>query len=258
MNRAVEELPNLADLHELAAEFDDKGSFAVSGKLWCPACHMLNRFSVTPIFVAINQEFKSAQSTWVSVDANLSNAVSSEFKFGCVTCATSCLAFIVKTSEGPNIFIHFAENGSMATQHTPENVKFYLEQARRCYSVKAYSATLAMYRNALDGILSCTGYKTGTLSKRLDKLQDDIKEEKAPKWAQSFALPYVRVLKTLATSVPADTHDIDEEKAITDQLVQMIELALAEMLDLAFEKDIREQENLAKLTAISEKKSKKS
>lgn len=270
MNAILEELPNLNSLEELTAAFDEELAFEIEGKMFCPNCRQLNRFHVETVHLSTHQQFAASvprrksypgrvDGRWVSLSTKPELLLESQFRFRCVTCRVAAQVVVVKLVDAPNLMIIFPSGGSVATVHTPDAVKYYLEQAYQSYSARAYSATLAMYRTALDAILFNAGYEKGMVGAKIAAMEADIKEGRGPKWARDLAVPYIRVIKNLGnSSLHIANEDLSEERSIGDDLIQQIEITLHAILDDAYEKEAREKDRLVRLEAASKKRDSRS
>jgi len=147
------------------------------------------------------------------------------------------------------------DHASVATTNTPASVAYYLEQAYLCQSVNAYSATLAMYRTALDAILFNAGYREGMVGNKIAALERDIAACHGPLWARTLLPPYLKVIKDLGnSSLHVSNEDLTEERAIDDDLIQEVELTIHTLLDEAYEKEARDKARLEKLETTSRRK----
>ena len=133
-------------------------------------------------------------------------------------------------------------NGGVVTPNTPSEVSYYLDQAYRAKSVGANSACIAMYRGALDQLLHQQGYISGMLGSKLGKLEKDIKDGKAPVWAEDIDIKYLSYLNALGNgSIHPNDGDIDKQKELDNQLIEVVDVVFTMLLDSIYEKPVREQ-----------------
>ena len=83
-------------------------------------------------------------------------------------------ALVYQGPAGPDLVVLPSQPGGLRTQHTPESVAFYLDQAQRAESVGARSGAAAMYRGALEHLLFEQGYRQAMLGPKLERLERDI------------------------------------------------------------------------------------
>lgn len=264
----IETLTNLNDFDELVKLFDTSYSFRHSGRLWCPHCRMQNRFWMQPEHLTINPHHTKTQfqghysahgcPTWQNIKSNPEDLKGSQFRFHCASCHTKAIALIAIVSSRFSVLVFFEKNSSIATPNTPENIKYYLEQAYQCYVMKAYSATLAMFRTALDALLFNAGFKKGMVGQKIGELETAISAGNAPRWAMDLDTAFLKVLKDLGnSSLHISSEDISAEKNIDDVLVQHIELVFMEILENAYERDALRASRLEKLQAVAAAKKNK-
>lgn len=267
----LESLVNLNSLEELCEEFDRHQRFEIEGKMRCPRCARENRFVAKWLKVTANREFASEvpraksitsggyNASWTTLRRSPGELLHSSFRFTCVTCNTSAISIVYGTPERPVLLVLFSQSGSIATDRTPETVRYFLEQAYLCNSMKAYSATLAMYRTALDALLFNQGFTDGMVGQKLRLLEEKIESGTAPSWAAGIEKEYLAVIKNLGnSSLHISTEDITREREISDAAIHEVELAFNELLDRVYEHEARQRERLEKLKAIEDRKTGKS
>lgn len=172
----------------------------------------------------------------------------------------TCLQCDAKTQlvlyEGPeNIELAILRNhyGGCVTEHTPYEVKFYIDQASRARMMGALSAAMAMYRSALEWILYNQGYTTGMLGKRIEALKNDIEHNNAPGWADSINPMFFTAIKNIGNgAIHTNDGDISRQSTIDKKLIETVDIVLAELLDVIYEQPFRRKNNLDKLKAASE------
>jgi len=139
--------------------------------------------------------------------------------------------------------------GGLATQHSPESVRFYCDQASRAASVGAYTAALAMLRPAADVVLEIQGYTKKWLGDKLADLEKDIASGSAQSWTNQYDHEFLVVLKKLANDA-LHTKDADVSVLAENQdegLYRSCEISIAQLLEIIYERPEREKERLKKL-----------
>ncbi len=265
MASTLDELPNINSLEEVSKKMDEVQQFRTFGRLWCPYCDRESRFEIIPVKVTINESYdgrpraKSIQNgydgRWENLSDKQNRFQGSLFIYKCTTCEKVGRGLVQEINGRFVLLNFFSKNSSVASRNCPESVRYYLEQAASCYSVKAYSATLAMFRTALDAVLYEAGYKDGMVGQKINKLESDIRETKAPKWATDLNIEFMKILKNLGnSSLHISKDDISAEKSITDSDIKQCELALSRLLYFVYEKDASEQDHLTALRNFSARK----
>jgi len=254
-------LPSINSLEEIAKKMDEVEKFTIFGRLWCPYCERENRFRIAPIKVTVNENYderpisKGARGEWDNLSNDLTRFEGSFLSYVCTTCEKNGKGLVQQLNGRTVLLNFFAKNSSVASPHCPETVRHYLEQAASCYCTKAYSATLAMFRTALDAVMFDAGYREGMLGQKIAKLERDITDSKAPKWATEINIEFMKILKNLGnSSLHISKEDITAEKSISDVDIKQAELALSRLLHFVYEKDAEEREHLESLRALSDRK----
>lgn len=183
------------------------------------------------------------------------------FKFGSVPVVhiATCLQCETKTNlilyYGPNnleLAILRSAYGGSSTNNTPQEVKYYLDQAYRARMVSALSAAMSMYRSALEWILFDQGYKNGMLGAKIKKIEEDIKNNVAPKWANEMPMELLSAIKNIGNgAMHTNDGDIRKQEEIDKNVIEIVDVVFAELLDVIYEQPIRRQQNVEKLKVIA-------
>jgi hypothetical protein len=135
--------------------------------------------------------------------------------------------------DGSELAIFSPARGGFSTPHTPESVKYYLDQAHRAESVGATSAAVAMYRSAAEMLLHHEGYTSGMLAKKIADLQADAAP---PRWRGQIDADYLEILKTLGNAaIHPNDGDITRQQHLDRELLHNVRLVWEELLQTIYE-----------------------
>ncbi len=175
--------------------------------------------------------------------------------YKCSQCNNDYTVLFYKGSEGNSLLMLPSQQDSFATPNTPEAVKYYLGQAFKSYSVAAFSASVAMFGTALEHILYEFGYNERMLGKKIEMLKKDKKEKnlQAPKWVLEIEEEYLDVINKLGCGARhVNDGDIKKQSILDTEMVNALKDLFIDLLDVIYEKPIREKTRKAKLdTAAS-------
>jgi len=144
----------------------------------------------------------------------------------------------------------YLEPGDFATPNSPEGVKFYLDQAQKAHSMGANSATVAMYRAALEHVMHEIGYTNGMLGRKVSDLENQIANGTAPEQAKKLDPDVLRVLSQLGNaSIHANDGKLHVQSVFSEDLISAFQIALLETLDVLFEEPVRAESRKAVLKA---------
>lgn len=136
-------------------------------------------------------------------------------------------------------FLYDTYTGAI-TPNTPDEIKYYLTEAFKCRAIGAYSATVAMYRSALEWLMYLNDYKDGMLGKKLNNFFKDIDNKKAPEWAYSIPKNILEVIKKLGNeSIHTNNGNLSIQDKMDIDLIHKIDLAFKYILELAYEQPQR-------------------
>lgn len=220
-------------------------------ELFCPVCGASRRQAV--------EKFSDYQ--WFDI---IEPEHKIEFKQFPIVHIATCLQCRIKTTmvlyEGPErlelAILRNAYGGSV-TENTPREVKYYLDQAYRSRMLSALSAAMAMYRSALEWILHDQGYTNGMLGAKISKLETDISNNVAPKWANDMPIELLTAIKNIGNgAMHTNGGDISKQLQIDCDLIELVDIVFAELLDVIYEQPIRRSKNVSKLKNVADKISK--
>lgn len=167
------------------------------------------------------------------------------FDLECLQCKCKAYLTIYKNEGEFKSIIIYEKAGGCSSKNAPEGVKYYLNEAYQSRIVGAQSASMSMYRAAMDFMLHNQGYTNGMLGKKIEKLEKDISEGHAPKWAMEIDIEYLKVIKEIGnTSIHPNDGDITKQKEIDERLLNIVDIIFTELLDKIYEQPIRHKNNL--------------
>jgi hypothetical protein len=167
------------------------------------------------------------------------------FKADCFQCDGSITILVSQGSDGPEVVALPSTYGGLSTPNTPKPVSFYLDQAQRCQSVGALSATVAMYRSALEQLLYEQGYEEGMLKKKIDDL---IADTNAPRWRDQLDPAFLEAMKDLGNAaIHPNDGDISKQAAFHADLLQEVRALFEELLEEVYEVEERRANRLKAL-----------
>lgn len=230
-----------------------------TGRLYCPSCGQDRRMEVATIFASCSLGSKENQREVVlgghklgAVSKNLNpNALPpAVFKFTCVECLMLFTALVYRGPSGPAIAVFPSCHGGLSTPRTPPGVAYYLDQANRAKSAGAYSATMVMFRSALEHLLFQQGFKNGTCGTKLTELETSIKEGKAPEWTRDFDTEMLTALKQIANaSAHPNDGDITRQEHLDTSAIAHVQAAFSMLLQCVYEEPHRRATMKADLKA---------
>ena len=227
-----------------------------NGNTYCPKCGGERRFAIELLyihptvsgFLNLVRAASSYEEGYQNIKKHLAPSL---WKFVCNQCDMNYVVTFYEKNNQIEMAMLPSCDGGVVTKNTPHEVAYYIDQAYRAKSVGANSACIAMYRAALDQLLHQQGYTSGMLGNKLSNLEADIKAEKAPVWAKDLDINYLSYLNSLGSgSIHPNDGDIKKQKELDNQLLEVVDVVFAMLLDLIYEKPTRE---LGWLNALEEK-----
>jgi len=170
------------------------------------------------------------------------------YKTTCLQCKSNAFVLIYDGPNGTEMALLHSVYGGCVTPHTPDEVKYYVDQGFRAKSVGANSACMAMYRSSLEWIFYDQGYTDGMVGSKIIKLENDIKTSKAPDWAKSIDPEFFKVLKNIGNgSIHTNGGDISKQNVLDNDLIQIVDVVFSELLTMIYEEPFKKAERLAQL-----------
>ena len=116
------------------------------------------------------------------------------YELTCLQCKSKAYLIVYKKEKEFKSVIIYEKAGGCSSKNAPEGVKYYLNQAYQARIIGAESASMSMCRAAMDFLLFDQGYTTGMLGKKIENLEEDINNKKAPKWAMEIDIDYIKAI----------------------------------------------------------------
>jgi Domain of unknown function (DUF4145) len=155
----------------------------------------------------------------------------------CLQCRKTITILVGEGPNGKEVVALPSTYGGLSTPNTPKPVAFYLDQAQRCQSVGALSATVAMYRAALEQLLYEQGYRDGMLKKKVDDL---IADQKPPRWRDQLDPAFLEAMKDLGNAaIHPNDGDITKQAAFHAGLLREVRALFEELLEEVYEVEKR-------------------
>lgn len=222
------------------------GATMRAGDLYCSACGESRKMYIKAVFSP-----PMSEGTGLNLAGEIvKQLVPSLFIYSCVQCDTKFTAIIYNSPTGPALAVLQSCHGGLTTPHTPEGVAFYLDQAHKAQSVGANSASIAMFRGALEHLLFEQGYQKGMLGEKIRLLSDDIASNTTPKWALELEMDFLNVLKDLGNgSIHPNDGDVKKQSALDNKLIVQVKTAFQMLLYLIYEVPLKKTELLSSLRA---------
>lgn len=170
------------------------------------------------------------------------------YRAKCFQCDKEAILVLYEGPEKIELAILRNTYGGGVTENTPDEVKYYIDQANRSRMMGALSASMAMYRSALEWLLYEQGYVEGMLGKKIDKMEDDIKNGEGPNWTKMLSAEMITAIKNIGnSSMHTNNGEISKQKVISKELLEVVDIVFAELLDIIYEAPKKRETALEKL-----------
>lgn len=225
------------------------GAFALPNayinERFCPYCGAVRKCEVINVTNDNYFRFKAINT------ASFINPLPYVYETRCLQCGHKAVLVIYKAAEQIEMAVLHDTYGGCITPNTPEEVKYYIDQAFRSRSVCAYSAAMTMYRSAQEWVMHDQGYTNGMLGKKIADLQNDISNGTAPKWAMEIGTDFLEAIKEIGNgAIHTNGGDISKQKEIDKDLMEVVDIIFAELLDKIYEQPSRSNKNLSRLQQV--------
>lgn len=175
----------------------------------------------------------------------------------CKQCNEQHFIVLYKLNNNKKILIISESFQGIATNHTPDAVKYYLDEAYKCKMIGANSACVSMYRAALEQVLFEQGYTDGMLNKKIRKLEEDKKNGCSKEWVMNIDEDIFKYIKNLGNgSIHPNDGDISKQYTFNNRLIDSIDIVFKEILNQVYEIPIEKRklkERLKEAAKIFEK-----
>lgn len=213
---------------------------------FCPHCGAIRKCELTNI--TYDNRYRYTTDKEIKFISNLPYV----YKTRCLQCDHEAILIIYAVEKEIKMAVLHDTYSGCITPNTPTEVKYYIDQAFRARSMGAYSAAMAMYRSALEWIMYGQGYTDGMLGKKIDDLQNDISKGTAPKWAVEVNVDFLNAIKEIGNgAMHTNKGDITKQKEIDKDLIEIVDVVFAELLDKIYEQPSRSNTNLNRLKQIA-------
>lgn len=216
--------------------------------MYCPNCGGNRKMDITLLYPTeygtqfnINQDKLRDKDLRGAKEYVKKMIAPSLWDYQCTQCDKDFTVLIYTGSNGVEMALFPSFSGGVVTPNTPPAIAYYLDQAYRAKSVGANSACMAMYRAGLEQLLYEQGYIESMLNAKLVKLEKDIADGTAKKWARDWDTDFLKYIKKLGNGcIHTNDGDIEKQKELDNELVQLVEKVFMILLDMVYEQPKRE------------------
>ncbi len=171
----------------------------------------------------------------------------------CNQCYNEALLLIYAIKNDIQLVVIYNTYDNCTTPNTPEEVKYYIDQAFRAKAVGLFTASVAMYRSAIEWILYEQGYQKGMLGQKISDLKADIDNGTAKKCAMSIDTELLEALKDIGNgAVHTNNGDITKQQKIDEKLLKCINNVVYMLLNKIYEQHIEDDKNLKLLKPVQQ------
>lgn len=167
----------------------------------------------------------------------------------CLQCENKVSIMIYNDNGKTNMIKLFRTGCGASTSNTPNNIKYYLNEAYKCRTMGAYTGAVAMYRTALENLLYDKGYTKNNLSQKIRDFENDKKNNQLGRWADCIDGQILDKIRDLGNwAVHPNKGDISRQQHFKDEeLILCLDDIFKYMLEDIYERDIKKNEILGKL-----------
>jgi len=167
------------------------------------------------------------------------------FSLECRECAALALLVIAERTTGVQAIVLHELVGGISSPHSPDSVRYFLDQAHRSRTMGALSAALAMYRAALEHLLLDQGFEQRMLGPKIQALEAAVGGGTAPPWARDLDPAYLTLIKDLGNaSLHSNEGSVKSHEELDTSLVWQVDGLFLEILDAAYERPARSRTRL--------------
>lgn len=172
--------------------------------------------------------------------------------FKCNECDALLTALVHAGPREPELAVFCNRLGGLKTEHTPEAVAYYLDQASRAQSVGALSAAVVMYRAALEHLLLGEGYNQPMCGPKVNAVESDRASGTGRAWVRNIDPQVLRFLKQLGDgAVHTNGGDVSKQAAIDGELLKAVTAAFAILLREVYERPHEDAAIKAQLAEVA-------
>jgi hypothetical protein len=216
----------------------------LNGEMYCPSCQDVRRMEITPISQGQVVKYLWNQNVF-GQGLNPATLNPSTFVLQCLQCETRFSVLLYMGPTGANIAIFPTSVGGLATQNTPKDVAFFLDQAYKAQAGGATTAAVLMYRAALEQLLTDQNYSKKNITDKIKDLEVDIQNGSGPTWVHNIDSEFLRVIKDLANEgIHVNSGDTSTLAALDERLLAELHIVFVDLLDEVYEKPIRKADKL--------------
>ncbi len=222
-----------------------------SNRLYCVRCGRTSRMVLRALMWggATVRRADGATHAAFGMDGGTRRGMPGLFSATCVQCKLVHDILVHKGPDGPEIAIFSPERGGFSTPHTPDRVRYYLDQAHRAESVGAASAAVSMYRSAAEMLLYEQGYDRGMLNEKITAL---LADETPPPWRAQIDADYFDIVKALGNAaIHPNDGDTSKQQVLDRSLLLDVRLVWEELLDVVYERPAAAAARKASLQAAA-------
>lgn len=221
------------------------------GLTYCPICGKDRRMKIFVLKGSGTLQSLVHSQVMPDTENKLHTVNPSLVSFQCVQCLTDFHGFIYSGPGGASMAVFGGEDGGVATPKTPDAVKHFLNDAYKCFCIGAHGAAAAMFRAALEQLLTELGYSDGMLYEKTTKLLADQEAGNAPEWAVDLDADSLEIIRRLGNKV-VHPKTIEELKRINDSVVIGVIELFQFLLSEIFETQEVEKDFLAKFNLLED------
>jgi len=216
----------------------------------CPTCRTHRRVTVTELY---KRGYQGSPNRGFNYAADLLPQITpSLWLFKCNECDALLTALVHAGPREPELAVFCNRLGGLKTEHTPEAVAYYLDQAARAQSVGALSAAVVMYRAALEHLLLGEGYNQRMCGPKVDAVESDRASGTGRAWVRNIDPQVLRFLKQLGDgAVHTNGGDVSKQAAIDGDLLKAVTAAFAILLREVYERPHEDAAVKAQLAEVA-------
>lgn len=166
----------------------------------------------------------------------------------CSNCRYVQFIALYQTQDGLRLNIINRDETEANSKYVPKSVAYYIREAEMCYGSGANSASVAMYRAALEQFLYAHGFTDGMLQRKITDAEKKAQDGTAPRWLIELDREYFEIIKELGnSSIHPNGGDISAQHKLDTELLNNIQVLFAELLYKAYEEPAKAEERKALL-----------